>query len=538
MHYSLFRDYTFLEDIHPKEVEKYTKTPALTSKLNEMIKAEIIGKFDAQGVLLSPDHKEPIESDTSTEGSNVEQPKVTPPKPTYTYKVIDENSEANYPLLEKNLLFLYNIWKSGEIQHNNPVIQLNALVKGFENSKKRNRIPKDITGTPLYDKINKPGSPKIITDIKNTPLHLFTYRQLVDIVDEYNTESISNDNELILPELSGIKLLSGVSAPFSVIYLKDAESCVKTFIALGDKMSQGNWCVNPRSSFGGYKDTSSNSEKQFAIEKATGHAFNYFNSFEEGLFLVLKNKAPYALMCFEKPEINNKNNSSLSLLEMQEIKDHWNGVEKYLKKYGLSHYLQDVTEIKVKVESLMKKIMKQKYGKQRILVKKINDIFFFRNKEIIKIFKDKNPEDIVRLYGEDYNLKSSNQIKSKLKDLLELLVNARVNIIPEIVGSELTFRINAEAQLDTSFEVVFHEIEYKINTINSNFSSINKKYKNEDGELNMDLYLGDAIDSFLHNNDPTKRLIDKIDNLEIFIGNNTFKNFLAGNLEDMFNGNR
>jgi len=327
------------------------------------------------------------------------------------------NEGTKYPNIEKFLEFLIKIYTNHEIDTENPFEDLDILednLKTFEDLKKRNIIP---------------------ADIKNKHINKFTYDEIKTIIRQYTGQG--EDSKISLNAITKLNRdiemeeLPNIKPPFKVLKVNDVSTATR--LAKG-----ASWCVSEVS-----------------------HAKSYLISNPERgpLYFVYKNDYHFALFSFGKDlgrgELMNNQNTRISALMMQEVKDHWSNLLDYLHAFNIHEYDTDLSNF---TTSLNDYLNSKEYIPNPVSLQ-FSDVLQYADEQIMSFFTKRDFSFIKD--------KVSSETASKINnmDSKELSKN-----IFNIVKSEM---IESAKELSNKIEVtVYPVMEKGVVTLNLKYSEM------------------------------------------------------------------
>ena len=217
------------------------------------------------------------------------------------YIIYNPYSETTkYPNIEKALEFLIKIYINNEINQDNPFEDLDILegnLKTYEDLKKRSILP---------------------DEIKNKSINKFTYLELKNIILQYTGQGenakVSLNAVTKMGRNSKMEELPNIKPPFKVIKVNDVTTAM-------DLAKGSSWCVQQKY-----------------------HAEAYLtNNPERGpLYFVYEDNKQYALFSFGthpgRGELMLPDDSRITAMAMQKVKDHWSNLLDYLHAFNIREY--------------------------------------------------------------------------------------------------------------------------------------------------------------------------------------------------------
>ena len=235
------------------------------------------------------------------------------------YIIYNPYSETTkYPNVEKALEFLIKIYTNNEINQENPFEDLDTLegnLKTYEDLKKRNILP---------------------DEIKNKSINKFTYLELKNTILQYTGQGenakVSLSAVTKMGRDSKMEELPNIKSPFKVVKVNDVTTAMN--LAKGSQ-----WCVAD-----------------------VYHAKAYLtNNPERGpLYFVYENDKQYALFSFGsnpgRGELMLPDDSRITGLAMQKVKDHWSNLLDYLHAFNIHEYDVDYSAFSKSLENYLNSV--------------------------------------------------------------------------------------------------------------------------------------------------------------------------------------
>lgn len=335
------------------------------------------------------------------------------------------NETTKYPNVEKGLEFLIKIYNNNEINQENPFEDLDTLennLKTYEDLKKRNILP---------------------DEIKNKNINKFTYQELKTIILQYTGQS--DDAKISLSAITKMgrdtkmEELPNIKPPFKVIKVND--------VSTAKQLAQGSeWCV-----------------------REEYHAKSYLtNNPERGpLYFVYENDKQYALFSFGsnpgRGELMLPDDSRITALAMQKVKDHWSNLLDYLHAFNIHEYDVDFSVFSKNLENYLNSVDEipdppsfkfadvLQYGDETVME-------FFTKRTVSSLEEDEDSygnviSKINKLDSKELSKKILSTVKSEIsKSIDELSKKINVAIYPIIEKGVITLNFKYKDLFSYSFK--------------------------------------------------------------------------------------